>query len=221
MITPFDTLLFDLDGTLSNPREGLVKAVLYAVAKMGIAEQDPAALDSFIGPPLRESFARRYGLDPAGVEEALRLYRVYYAERGLFENEVYPGIPDLLGELRARGFRLFVATSKPTVFAERILVHFGLEVYFEGIVGANLDSSRNEKAEVIAHVLDTYGVDPARAIMVGDRKYDLIGAQAHGMRSIGVEWGFGGREELHAHRADLIVDDIEALALALRFQARA
>lgn len=211
MNTPFDTLLFDLDGTLSNPREGLVKAVLYAVAEMGIAEQDPAALDSFIGPPLRESFARRYGLDPAGVEEALRLYRVYYADRGLYENEVYPGIPDLLADLRARGFRLFVATSKPTVFAERILVHFGLDGHFEGIVGANLDSSRNEKAEVIAHVLDTYGVDPARARMIGDRLHDLVGARAHGIPAIGVEWGFGGRAELEAHGAHAIVADVAAL----------
>ena len=207
----FDTLLFDLDGTLSNPREGLVKAVLYAVAELGILEHDPATLDSFIGPPLRESFSKRYGLDAARTEEALRLYRVYYADRGLYENEVYPGIPELLTALRAQGFRLFVATSKPTVFAEQILVHFELAEHFEAIVGANLDSTRNEKAEVIAHVLDTYGVDPARTRMVGDRLHDIHGARAHGIPTVGVEWGFGGRAELEAHGAHAIVGDVAEL----------
>jgi phosphoglycolate phosphatase len=207
----FTSILFDLDGTLSDPKEGLVRAVLYALDQLGIAEHQPEELDSFIGPPLRESFQRRYGMDSEGAEEALRLYRVYYSDRGLYENAVYPGIPELLGGLRTRGFRLFVATSKPTVFAVQILAHFGLDVHFEGIVGANLDSSRNEKAEVIAHLLTTYSVDPAQAVMVGDRKYDLIGAQAHGMRSIGVEWGFGGWEELQAHGAHAIAADVAAL----------
>jgi phosphoglycolate phosphatase len=211
MQTSFDTLLFDLDGTLSNPREGLVKAILYAVAEMGIAEHDPATLDSFIGPPLRESFAKRYGLDAAGTEEALRLYRVYYADRGLYENEVYPGIPELLAALRGQGFRLFVATSKPTVFAEQVLVHFGLADHFVAIVGANLDSTRNEKAEVIAHLLHTYGVDPARTRMVGDRLHDIHGARAHGIPAIGVAWGFGGQAELAAHGAHAIVEDVAAL----------
>lgn len=216
MNSDIQSILFDLDGTLSNPRDGIIGGLLYALDQLGIAEAAPDELDSFIGPPMRESFRLRYGMDADAAEEALRLYRVYYSDRGLFENAVYPGIPELLAALNARGFRLFVATSKPTVFASQILAHFGLDTHFEGIVGANLDNTRNEKAEVIAHVLTTYTLDPARALMVGDRKHDLIGAQAHGMRAIGVEWGFGGREELAAHGAAAIaadVPDLEALLL--------
>jgi len=152
---------------------------------------------------LRATFAQILGSD-SRVEEAITFYRERFSTIGLYENEVYPGIPELLASLRSQGRRLFLATSKPWIFAERILAHFQLDSYFEGVAGSELDGTRDAKAEVIAHVLDRFSVDPKDAIMVGDRRHDIEGARAHGIPCVGVLYGYGSESELIEARADAL-----------------
>ena len=166
---------------------------------------DVDALTWMIGPPLLASFAKLLGSDVQAVE-ALRLYRVRFSDVGLFENEVYPGIPDLLARLRERNLRLFVATSKPHVFARRIVEHFGLGGFFEAVYGSELDNRNADKRDLLRHLVATEGFDPARAVMIGDREHDAIGARAVGMPAIGVTWGYGSREELLAAGVVRLVD---------------
>lgn len=193
----YEYLLFDLDGTLTDPGLGITEAVRYALGKFGISVSDRKALYPFIGPPLWESFERFYHFSPTESEQAVNYYREYYKKQGLFENEVYEGIPALLQQLKDGGKSLLVATSKPEVFAVQILGHFGLASYFALIAGATMDSSRSKKADVIAYALARAGItDPARAVMIGDREQDIQGAQANGLASIGVLYGYGSAVEL-------------------------
>lgn len=212
----YDCILFDLDGTLTDPGLGITNSVMYALNAFGIETPDRRELYKFIGPPLLDSFARFYGMSPADCREALRLYRVRFVDGGMFENEVYPGIPRLLERLKAAGYRLLVATSKPEPYSIQILEHFGLAGYFEFIAGSSMDETRSTKDAVIAYALERAGItDPGRAIMVGDRLHDVEGAAANGMRCIGVLYGYGSREELEAAGAVRLAEDPEVLGSLL------
>lgn len=210
---PYQTILFDLDGTLTDPKVGITRSVQIALARFGIEIADRDALLPYIGPPLIGSFMRLHGLSHDDARRAVDYYREHFATIGLYENELYPGIDPLLGALHARGCALVLATSKPTVFAERILDHFGLSRYFDLVVGSNLDHTRVEKTEVIAHVLaEQRGLEPARAVMVGDREHDVIGARNNGLPAIGVAYGYGTADELHAAGAFAVAHTVNELA---------
>lgn len=205
-------LLFDLDGTLTDSMEGIVNSVLYALEYYGIHEEDMQKLRSFIGPPLKDSLMETYGFDDEKADEAVAKYREYFGEKGLLENAVYPGIPELLEKLKAAGKTLLVATSKPTVYTNRILEHFDLMKYFADVQGSNLDGSRTKKDEVIAYVLEANGIsDREAAVMIGDRKHDVLGGKKCGLDTIGVLYGFGSRRELEAAGAGQIAEDVKEL----------
>ncbi|MGG3282366.1 HAD family hydrolase [Paenibacillus solani] len=194
----YNHILFDLDGTLTNPREGITKAVQYALDKHGINVSDLSELECFIGPPLQATFAEKYHFNENKAWEAVLSYREYFKETGMYENEEYEGIRKLLETLLMQGRQLYVATSKPTVFAVTILEHFGLSSYFTMVCGSELDGTRSAKSDIIQHVLDTCRIDKSDAVMIGDRKHDLIGAQNCGVDSIAAGYGFGSEEELAA-----------------------
>ena len=208
-------VLFDLDGTLTDPKDGIVRSIQYALRKMRQEELSESALVKYIGPPLRETFAELLGQQD-GVEEAVRLYRERFSTIGLFENTVYPGVAELLERIRARGWLLDVVTAKPTVYASRIVEHFGLLQYFQNVYGSELDGRFAEKTELIGHVLNTENLRKERVVMVGDREHDVKAARAHGIATIGVTYGYGSREELREAGAHWICDSPEDLYTALR-----
>ena len=191
-------LLFDLDGTLTDPMVGITSSVQYALEKFGIRVRYLKELIPFIGPPLAESFQKFYGFSKEDAERAIQYYREYYAPKGIFENEVYEGIPEMLAHLTEAGFTLLIATSKPTVFAKKVLKHFGMEDYFSFVGGSELDGSRTKKAEVISYILKTCGIRAKEAIMIGDRSHDIEGGKACGLESVGVLYGYGKDFELTA-----------------------
>lgn len=204
-------LLFDLDGTLTNPALGITRAVQYALKHFGIEENDQQKLLSYIGPPLLDTF-KAYGMNERESREALRLYRVYFADIGLYENEVYEGIPAFLQAAQRAGYRLIMATSKPEMYACRLMQHFGLTEYFECIAGSDMAETRANKATVIRYALERVGVvDVSQTVMIGDRKYDIEGARAFGMSSVAVLYGYGSREELEMAGADRIVESVQEL----------
>ncbi len=208
----YPTLLFDLDGTITDPGEGITKSVAYALEKYGIAVKDRRSLYPFIGPPLRDSFRRIYGFSPEQAEDAVAKYREYYRDTGIFECTVYDGMETLLADLKRAGKRLVVATSKPEEFAVRILEHFGLNRYFDCVAGATMDASRGTKSAVIAYALGREGIsDPSDAVMIGDRAYDILGAKRFYMDGIGVSFGYGSREELEQAGAIAVAEDVDAL----------
>ncbi|KHF39251.1 HAD family hydrolase [Halalkalibacter okhensis] len=208
----YKVILFDLDGTLSDPKVGITKSVQYALHKMDIIESDIDKLECFIGPPLHVSFAEYYHLDTKNTKKAIDLYRERFKEKGMFENELYSNIPMLLKSLTERGYILVVATSKPTVFAEKILEYFNINKYFERIVGSNLDGTRASKTEIIQYILDKYtDYTIGDFIMIGDRKHDMIGAINTGIDSIGVTYGYGSSEELSCVNPTYIVDNVDQL----------
>ncbi len=193
-----DAIFFDLDGTLTDPKPGITRSIQYALHQLdqsAIPTEDQ--LTWCIGPLLRESFVKLLGGE-ASADLAVSLYRERFSEVGLYENSLYAGIPDVLGALRASGHRLFVATSKAHVFADRIIDHFDLRHYFEQVFGAELDGTRSDKSHLLAHALRTAAVDPSRALMIGDRSHDMVGANNNGIKSIGVLYGYGSRDELIA-----------------------
>lgn len=201
----FDTILFDLDGTLTDPGEGITNSVAYALDKYGIDVQDKRELYKFIGPPLVDSFMKYYGFDEDKALQAVEYYREYFRNKGIFENEVYEGVEDMLRRLHADGKRIVLATSKPEEFALRILEHFELKKYFTVVAGASMDSSRSKKGDVIAYALSMCGnVDKSTVVMVGDREHDIIGAKENALASIGVLYGYGNEEELQNSGADFI-----------------
>ena len=213
----FDTILFDLDGTLTDPGEGITNSVAYALRKYGIEVSDRSELYKFIGPPLKDSFMKYYGFDEDKAEEAIAYYREYFRDTGIFENRVYEGVEDMLRGLHADGKRIVLATSKPEEFAIRILEHFGLRKYFTVVAGASMDSSRSKKGDVIAYAISLCeSFDKYTAVMVGDREHDIIGAKENGLKSIGVLYGYGDEKELKTAGADYIVSSpIEVLSLIL------
>ena len=210
-------MLFDLDGTLTDPGLGITHSVAHALAHFGITVTDRTQLYRFIGPPLMDSFMEYYGFTEEQATEAVRVYREYFADRGWAENTVYEGIEPLLAELTAAGKVLLVATSKPQVFAERILTHFSLDKYFTHICGVALQAPRGySKADVIREALAKAGVnDLSTAVMVGDRHHDIDGAKAVGLDSIGVLYGYGDREEHEKAGANAIVESVAELKALL------
>lgn len=201
-------ILFDLDGTLTDPGLGITNSVMYALKKFNIEVEDRASLYKFIGPPLLDSFEQFYGLSKEDSELALKYYREYFRPHGLYENEVYDGIEELLIELKQQGKSLILATSKPEEFAIEILKHFKLDKYFDFIAGATMDEKRVKKADVIAYALDSCEIsDLSTAIMVGDREHDVLGAKQVGLDSIGVLYGYGDYEELKNAGATHIVEN--------------
>ena len=208
----YQILLFDLDGTLTDPGEGITNSVAYALDKFGISVPDRASLYPFIGPPLIESFMKLFSFSKQDAERAVAYYREYFGDKGIFENTPYEGIHDTLATLRAGGKRLFVATSKPEVYARRITDRFDLTPYFEFVAGASFDEKRSEKWDVISYALDTCGLhDNGNIVMIGDRKHDVLGAQKTGLDSVGVLWGYGDREELETAGATAIVSNQQEL----------
>ncbi|NQD91487.1 HAD hydrolase-like protein [Pseudomonas sp. CrR25] len=191
-------ILFDLDGTLTDPREGITRSVQYALAQLGIDEPRLQALEHFIGPPLLQCFMHSYGFDEATAWRAVGLYRERFADVGLYENRLFAGVGELLQLLLGQGRTLYIATSKPTLFAERIAEHFALAGYFRRIYGSELDGTRTDKGELIGHLLAQEGLDARSALMIGDRKHDLIGARHYGLAVAAVGYGFGSAEELRA-----------------------
>jgi phosphoglycolate phosphatase len=195
--TRMNVIYFDLDGTLTNPKPGITRSIQYALGKLDRAVPTEDELTWCIGPPLHASLKKLLGTDDL-ADAALLLYRERFADIGLFENEIYPGIEDTLSVLAKSGRRLFVATSKPGVYAERIIDHFKLRDYFERVFGSELDGTRTDKTELLGYALQTMGVDPSRAMMIGDRSYDMIGARNNGMTAVGVLYGYGTEQELLA-----------------------
>jgi phosphoglycolate phosphatase len=191
------TLFFDLDGTLSDPSEGITRSVQHALQCLGRPYPPKSELQRYIGPPLRWTFPRLLGTDDSNlVETAIGYYRERYETVGLFENEVYPGIPELLRQLQGEGYPLYVVTSKPTVYAGRIIRHFGLDRFFIDIYGPELDGRFDEKRELVEFILRERRLDPRRTIMIGDRARDVESGRANGTRTIGVTYGFGSMEEI-------------------------
>jgi len=213
----YDIVLFDLDGTLTDPKPGITKSVQYALAKMGIVEENLDKLTSFIGPPLTTSFKEFYNMNDDEANQALQYYRERFSTVGLYENGVYEGIKELLEELQNHGKTMFVATSKPTIFSIKILEHFGLIQFFKAVIGSELDGTRVEKNEVIAYVLSEIdGHTAQKIIMVGDRKFDILGAQQNGIDVVAVAYGYGSHEELKAAQPNYIAATISELGAILR-----
>jgi phosphoglycolate phosphatase len=200
----YKCLLFDLDGTLTDSAPGIINCLRHSLAIMGF--DMPEMPERFLGPPLYESFAEYCGMNREQVLEAVKIFRERYSTKGLFENSVYPDVPEMLEKLKGSGFRLMVATSKVDEYAERILDRFGIADYFEFIGGARIDGSRNEKWEVIEHVLSSMSItDRSSVLMIGDRKNDVAGAHKTGLECMGILWGYGQEEELRTAGADFIV----------------
>lgn len=202
----YQYILFDLDGTLTDPREGITKSVQYALAKMGIEEPDLAALEHFIGPPLYDEFRRCYGFDDKAAKQAVAAYRERFSVIGWKENLLFDGVPDMLQSLHSAGKILAIASSKPKVFVEKILYYFDIAQYFAVVSGATLDGSISTKAQVVERALQLLSVsDKSKAVLVGDRKHDVEGAQLCGIDCVGVTLGFGGERELQQAGANYIV----------------
>lgn len=208
-------ICFDLDGTLTDPKVGITKSVQYALQKFGIEVTDLDELDPFIGPPLKNSFMELYGMSEEEAGRAIDYYREYFRERGMLENEIYPGIPALLTALQSRGMKLMVATSKPTVFAVPILEHFQIAHFFEEIAGSELDGTRSDKAEVIQYVLERHPCELSAVVMIGDRKHDVLGAHKNSIDSIAVAYGYGSLAELELSMPTHMVSTVSELAACL------
>lgn len=194
----YTNILFDLDGTLTDPREGITRSVQHALAKLGIDEPDLQALEHFIGPPLLQCFMHSYDFDEATAWQAVNHYRERFREVGLYENRLFDGVGALLQLLQSQQRTLYIATSKPTVFAEQIAKHFGFVQHFKVIYGSELDGTRTDKVELIAHLLEQEQLPRDGTLMIGDRKHDLIGARRNGLHAAAVGYGFGSFSELQA-----------------------
>ena len=207
----YKNILFDLDGTLTDSAEGVTKSVQHSLQQFGIVRA-PEELKLFIGPPLQLSFQNYYGLSESKALQAVNYYRDYYRQKGIFENRLYPSVTEMLEKLTAKGTQVFVATSKPTVFAKIVLQHFGIEHFFKFIAGSNLDGTRIEKSDVIKYVLGLIrNPDRTKTIMVGDRKHDIKGARICGIDSVAVTYGYGSSAELIAAKPTFMVHSIPEL----------
>ncbi len=204
-------LLFDLDGTLTDPGIGITNSVMYALRKFGIEEGNREKLYSFIGPPLYDSFREKYSLSHDDANLAVTYYREYFAPKGIYENTVYDGVYDMLARLKESGKTLVLATSKPEKFATEILGHFELDKYFEHVYGATMDEKRNKKDEIIAFALADMKIGADNAVMIGDRRYDVEGGRCHGLMTVGVLYGYGDERELVKAGADHIAANVKEL----------
>jgi phosphoglycolate phosphatase len=211
-VKKYKCALFDLDGTLSDPKVGVFNSIIYACEKWNIRDYTVEELYSFIGPPLHYSFQRRFNLSKEDAAAIVKDYRVYYEQKGKFENVIYPGILDLLKDLKAAGITVGVATSKPTHFSVQIMEKFGLAPYIDALVGSNLDNTMSEKKDIIeAVLLKLNSPDKSATVMIGDRMFDIDGAKANGIDSIGVMYGYGSAEEFNEHKPNYIADTVEDL----------
>ncbi|MBR2650615.1 MAG: HAD hydrolase-like protein [Clostridia bacterium] len=211
----YDTVAFDLDGTLTNPERGLTSAFAYGLKKIGVKIGNVGELKKFIGPPLRESFQREYGLSYEESERALYLFREYFGVYGWWDNELYSGIPELLASLKAAGKTVILATSKPEVYSSRILKLFGLTDYFDFAEGASFDSSRERKCDVLEYAMNAVGAKKESTVLVGDTHFDIEGANICGVDSIGVTYGFGTEEQLSSEGATYIASSVEEVGRIL------
>ncbi len=213
-------ILFDLDGTLTDPKEGITRCVQYGMEALGYHEPDREKLTPFIGPPLFDMYRELYGFTEEQADFAVEKYRERFREKGMYENKIYPGIAKMLGALQASGKRLGVATLKPEVFAVPILKHFGIDKYFEFIVGVELSGKQTQKEDVIREALRRFGAEDRKesVVMVGDRKNDVIGARKAGVGCVGILYGYGSEEELSEAGAETLVatvEELQALLMAL------
>ncbi len=205
----YNIVLFDLDGTLTDPGEGITNSVAYALKRFNIIVEDRTELYNFIGPPLIDSFMKYYGMSYDDGLKAVEYYREYFSVTGIFENTMFDGIPDLLETIKNSGRKIALATSKPEQYAVRILEHFNLTQYFDFVGAATMDETRSKKADVIAYTLDKLGVnDKSKVVMIGDRHHDIDGAIQNGLDSIGVLFGYGDREELETAGATYIAETL-------------
>ena len=212
----YKTAIFDLDGTITDSGPGIMNAIRYAVKKRGLPDVSEEVLRSFIGPPLKEQFRSVFGLSDEEGTIMVATYREYYGEKGIFENRVYDGVPEVFQKLQEAGVRILMATSKPEKYAKQIAEHFGFAKYFDFIGGACMDGRRTDKHDVIEYVIDSCKVCRENTVMIGDRRHDMIGASKAGIRSIGALYGSGSRDELEKAGADMIAvtpDDISKLIL--------
>lgn len=206
----YSYILFDLDGTLTDPFEGITKCVQYALNYYGIKDEPLKSLKKFIGPPLKESFMVYYGFDDQKAEGAVEKYRERFQDIGIFENKLYEGVDKMLQSLKESGYVLAIASSKPTVYVERILEHFHVAKYFDNITGSFLDGRRTKKSEVIEAVLTELDIsDRSKVLMVGDRLHDVEGAAEAGIDCLGAGFGYGGREELETAGAIAVADTVK------------
>lgn len=205
----YSWIFFDLDGTLTESGPGIMNSVKYALRKMGKTELPSEKLRRFIGPPLSDSFEKFCGCTAEETKQGIAFYREYYTSGGMFENELYPGVEEMLRTLKNAGFRLAIATSKPELLSIQIVKHFHLDSYFEAVCGATMDEKRVKKSEVIAYALETLGISEAEkksVLMVGDREHDILGAKENGLDSMGVLYGYGSESELCKAGADYIAE---------------
>ena len=209
-MSKYDIILFDLDGTLTDPGMGITNSVMHALKKYGIEVENRETLYKFIGPPLIDSFEKYYGFSHEEAVKSVDYYREYYADKGIYENEVYNGIEAMLQKLSEEGKKIILATSKPEPFAREILRHFGLDKYFLFAAGSTMNETRTNKADVIEYALAECNItDKSSVVMVGDREHDIIGANKNGIDSIGVLFGYGSREELENAGATYIAESVE------------
>ena len=208
----FSNILFDLDGTLTDPKDGITRCIQFALDQLGATSPGIDRLDWCIGPPLRGSFTRLLNTKDGGlIDQALFHYRKRFSETGMFENVIYPGtIPSLKG-IKAAGIRVFLATSKPKVFAKQILDHFNLTPFFDAVYGSELDGHLSDKGELVAHILDTEHLDAKVTLIVGDRSHDIIGGKKNGIMTAAVSYGYGTREELTSSKPDFIFNTLSDL----------
>lgn len=205
----YKIILFDLDGTLTDPGQGITNSVAYALEKFGVSVDDKRELYKFIGPPLKDSFMKYYGFTESEALKAIEFYREYFRDTGIFENQVYDGVKELLGDIRSSGRKIVLATSKPEEFAKRILEHFHLSEYFHVVAGASMDSSRSKKGDVIKYALEMCkAATCSEVIMIGDREHDIFGARENGIDSVGVLYGYGNRQELENAGATYIAERV-------------
>jgi phosphoglycolate phosphatase len=210
-------LFFDLDGTLTDSREGIVRCIEHALSELGCDVPPSSALLRFVGPPLHVSFAELLGsADPERVTQALGAYRSRFETIGIFENTLWPGIREALDDLSDAGHRLYVVTSKPTVYARRILAHFGISRYFIDVFGPELTSRNHDKTSLLRNALEAAGGSAASSVMIGDRAEDIVGARHNGVRSLAVAWGYGEQAELESAAPDAIVHSVAALVAHLQ-----
>lgn len=212
----YEYVFFDLDGTLTDSGEGIINAAIYALEKYNIEVNDRSELRKFIGPPLQDSFSTDYGFQEDEIEDVIKIFREYYSEKGIFENTIYENIQTVLFELKNRGKKLVVATSKPEVFTKKVLDHFNISSYFDYVSGATLNNEKIQKVDIIRDAICKLGItDKSKVVMIGDRKLDVLGAKENGIDSIGVLWGYGDLLELEkvgpTYIAEKVLDLLEII----------
>ena len=210
-MSKYEYILFDLDGTLTDSGPGIMNGFEYSLGKMGVEYPGRDYLKQFVGPPLGDSFEKTLGFSPEDAAKGIAFYREYYAEKGVYENDVYPGIPELLEKLKASGKKLIVATTKAELMANVVMDHFGLRKYFDLMVASN-NTDRKNKIDVLKYAIENGGVDIEKAVMIGDRFYDVTGASHFGIDSVGVLYGYGSRQELVDAGATYIAKTVENLS---------